>query len=85
MRRGRPVAVDATLTHDAAAWLEAYLGPGVELVHTRRMGWMLREWATYTNYLGQPADGWREVDSAPEGQLAALLLRHQRGRQASPD
>jgi hypothetical protein len=78
MPRGRLPAIDATRTHDVAEGLEEILGPGYDLVHTKRLGWMLRKWDTWVRADGLPRDGWREVDSAPEGQLGALLMRHQR-------
>jgi hypothetical protein len=73
MARTRQLAVDVTRTHDIAADLEQMLGPGFELVHTRRMGWMIR---TYDRTRERVV--LVEVDSAPEGSLGALLVRHQR-------
>lgn len=68
--------IDATRVWEAAETLEVILGPGVDLVHTKRMGWLLRTWDSWAGTNG-PRDGWREVDSAPDGQLGALLIRHQ--------
>jgi hypothetical protein len=42
-------------------------------MHTQRIGWMLRRYET-----NRVRVGLAEVDSAPEGSLGALLVRHQR-------
>jgi hypothetical protein len=76
MTRAR-APIDATRAWEAAETLEAILGPGVDLVHTKRLGWILRAWDSWEGPNG-PRDGWKEVDSAPDGQLGALLIRHQR-------
>jgi hypothetical protein len=73
MKRTRFPAVDVTRTHEIAAELEQILGPGYELMHTQRIGWMLRRYET-----NRARVGLAEVDSAPEGSLGALLVRHQR-------
>jgi hypothetical protein len=70
-------AVDVTRTHEIAAELEQILGRGYDLVHTKRMGWLLRTWDSWEGPSG-PRDGWREIDAAPDGQLGALLVRLQR-------
>jgi hypothetical protein len=77
--------IDATRTHEIAADLEQIFGRGYDLVHTKRMGWMLREWDTWVRADGLPRDGWREIDSAPEGQLGALLIRLQRRSRPTED
>jgi hypothetical protein len=76
MTRAR-APIDATRAWEAAETLEAILGPGVDLVHSKRLGWILRQWDSWDGANG-PRDGWKEVDSAPDGQLGALLIRHQR-------
>jgi hypothetical protein len=73
MPRTRLPAVDVTRTHEIGAELEQILGPGYELMHTQRIGWMLRRYET-----NRARVGLAEVDSAPEGSLGALLVRHQR-------
>jgi hypothetical protein len=73
MKRTRLPAVDVTRTHEIAAELEQIIGPGYELMHTQRIGWMLRRYET-----NRARVGLAEVDSAPEGSLGALLVRHQR-------
>jgi hypothetical protein len=79
-RRGRQAArrapVDATRTWEAAEALERILEPGIELVHTKRLGWLLRR-LDWVGSEGRPHMGWVEIDSAPNGQLGALLMRHQ--------
>jgi hypothetical protein len=57
----------------AEAELEQIIGPGYELMHTQRIGWMLRRYET-----NRARVGLAEVDSAPDGSLGALLVRHQR-------
>lgn len=76
-RRGRRPLVDATRIWEAAEIVEAVLGPRLDLVHSARMGWLLRAWNSDLDHAGLPRMHWTEVDSAPEGQLGALLLRHQ--------
>lgn len=74
--RTRAAPIDATRAWDAAGVLETMLEPGIELVHTKRMGWLLRR----LDWVGpdtRPRMSWVEIDSAPDGQLGALLLRHQ--------
>jgi hypothetical protein len=77
MTRAR-APIDATRAWEAAETLEAILGPGVDLVHTKRLGWILRASGIHGRDANGPRDGWKEVDSAPDGQLGALLIRHQR-------
>jgi hypothetical protein len=72
MKRTRIPAVDVTRTHEIAAELEQILGPGFDLVHTHRLGWLLRRYEPNRERVGLV-----EVDSAPEGSLGALLVRHQ--------
>lgn len=73
MPRTRLPAVDVTRTHEIAAELEQIVGPGYDLVHTRRLGWLLRVYEPNRERVVLV-----EVDSAPEGSLGALLVRHQR-------
>jgi hypothetical protein len=77
-RRGRPAQIDPELTRLVADGLERILRAGFDLVRTHRSGWSLRQWDTWIDSAGAPRSGWHAVDSAPEGELAALLLRHQR-------
>lgn len=76
-RRGPLPAIDATRNWETAEYLEQILGPGFELMHTKRMGWLLRQLGDRVDIHGQLGMGYREVDSAPDGHLGALLLRHQ--------
>lgn len=78
MRRGRPPTIDAARTRALGAALERILDQGYELVHTRQLGWMLRQWDSWEGRMGEPHDGWHEVDCAPEGELGELLLRQER-------
>jgi hypothetical protein len=73
MKRTRLPAVDVTRTHEIAAELEQILRPGFDqLVRTRRDGWVIRKYA-----VGERIK-FEVIDSAPEGSLGALLVRHQR-------
>lgn len=72
MPRGRLPAVDVTRTHEIAADLEQILRPGDQLVRTRRDGWLIRRYAVGVRIK------FEVIDEAPEGQLGALLVRHQR-------
>lgn len=67
---------------EAAEIIESAVGQGFNLAHTHRMGWLLRRWDSWIDRFDQPRDGWVEVDSAPDGQLGALLLRHQQREHA---
>jgi len=78
-RRGRPKAIDVERTQDVARGLELILEPGTDLIRSRRLGWLLREWDTWVDPITEePKMGWREVDSSM--QLEALLLRYQERR-----
>jgi hypothetical protein len=79
-RRGPLAATDVTRTWEVAAELERILGRGYHLSHTHRMGWLLRQFDSKLGQDGEPRMGWTEVDQAPEGQLGALLVRHQEQR-----
>lgn len=87
-RRGRPPAIDASRVWEAAEVFEQIIDSRHELVHTVRMGWLLRRWDSDLDYLGKPCMRWSDLDSAPDGQLGALLLRHQQrqrpGRAVQP-
>lgn len=72
MKRTRIPAVDVTRTHEIGAELEQILRPGDQLVRTRRDGWVIRKYA-----VGERIK-FEVIDSAPEGSLGALLVRHQR-------
>jgi hypothetical protein len=76
-RRQRPRAIDATRTWEIATELERILGPGYHLAHTHRMGWLLRRLESSPEPSGKSRMKYVDVDSAPDGQLGALLLRHQ--------
>lgn len=76
-RRGRRAVIDATRAWEAAEVIETMVGRGYHLSHTYGMGWLLRELEDGTNHLGEQVMRYVEIDSAPEGQLGALLLRHQ--------
>lgn len=77
VRRGRPRAIDATRTWEIADGLEQLLGRGFHIAHTHRMGWLLRHLESFPEPSGRATMKYVDVDSAPEGQLGALLLRHQ--------
>jgi hypothetical protein len=81
-RRSRKV--DPTHTWEIGNGLEEILGHGFHLAHTHRMGWLLRKLESSPDPTGKPRMKWVDVDSAPDGQLGALLIRHQqRDRQES--
>lgn len=74
----RTPAVDDTTMWDAAMILERVLGSGFHLSHTHHMGWLLRHLESWPQPDGIPRSVYVDVDSAPDGQLGALLIRHQR-------
>jgi hypothetical protein len=69
--------MDAPRVWEAAAVLETIVGPGFHLAHTHRMGWLLRQLESWPDWRNGRSWRWVDVDSAPEGQLGALLIRHQ--------
>lgn len=77
-RRGRKPAIDPKRTQELGDQLEPILGPGWQLIHSHRMGWRLRQWDSWIDREGHPKMAWLDIDEAPDGQLGALLLRHQR-------
>ncbi len=76
-RRGRPPTIDATRLWHAAETLEHIVGPGFQLFHTRRLGWLLRRMDSWPMPDGGSRLVFVDVDEAPDGQLGALLVRHQ--------
>jgi hypothetical protein len=59
--------------------MEQVIGPGYQLFHTRRIGWMLRQLELWPDAHAPGGSRWVfvDVDDAPDGQLGALLIRHQ--------
>lgn len=76
-RRGRRPAINVTRTWEIAAELEAILGSGFQLFHTRRLGWLLRQMESWPTPDGKSRLVFVDIDEAPDGQLGALLVRHQ--------
>lgn len=77
-------AIDATRAWEAADIIEQMVGAGFHLAHTHRMGWLLRQLESWPDWRTGRSWNWVDVDSAPEGQLGALLLRHQDRQRTAP-